>query len=465
MLVPTTSRAKVRQDSTLVPRINFSKPTLFLARFKHAFCAIYFTLYCMLYMVSTPRDLQAIQAYQPKLVGVLMGFLGLLHAYGLVRTFRRRRRSSPAAAKGPWPSVLCVQTFAKWLTESKQLPLFNSIEVVCHSYQAYRMSFYLVDHMAAFSFAAVTSLYCLVIPWCLFASDTFVRKSLVSFIASALSFVLATAFPIGLYMSRAFQYVFVDPQLRLDSAFITTIMVLGRYLVVSSPLDLMTKLTQQLLSFLAVCRLADLLRPPRTSTTTTTSAIESRARLIDSFGLQFTNHRLLILYLVVNLVWGAVILLCAGLAMWKREICPSTCVLGVAPWFDVQCNCVYSFVNCATTQATDANGTMDDVFNPDLMGTSLLNVLIARCPVRDGIPVELLVPFKDLYSITILFSNMTQWPAPGTSKLPDSLSMLSIRYSNLTTIPDIVCGSHVPSNLDTAYRRSSWIVVGASLVH
>ncbi|KAF0723597.1 hypothetical protein Ae201684P_004304 [Aphanomyces euteiches] len=94
---------------------------------------------------------------------------------------------------------------------------------------------------------------------------------------------------------------------------------------------------------------------------------------------------------------------------------------------------------------------MDDVFNPDLMGTSLLNVLIARCPVRDGIPVELLVPFKDLYSITILFSNMTQWPAPGTSKLPDSLSMLSIRYSNLTTIPDIVCGSHVPSNLDTLH--------------
>ncbi|KAG9404561.1 hypothetical protein AC1031_004764 [Aphanomyces cochlioides] len=374
-----------------------------------------------------------------------MGFIGLLHAYGLVRTFRRRRRGSPAAG-GPWASVLCVQTFAKWLTESKQLPLFHSFEVVCHSYQAYRMSFYLVDHMAAFSFAAVTSLYCLVIPWCLFASDTFVRKSLVSFIASALSFVLATAFPIGLYLSRAFQYVFVDPQLRLDSAFITTIMLLGRYLVVSSPLDLMTKVTQQLSSFLAVCRLADLLRPPRTSTTTTTSAIESKARLNDSFGLQFNNCRLLILYLVVNLIWGAVILLCAGLAMWKREICPTTCVLSVAPWFDVQCNCVYSFVNCAT-QATDANFTMDNVFNPDLMGTSLLNILIARCPVRDGIPVELLAPFKDLNSI--LFSNMKQWPAPGTSKLPDSLSMLSIRYSNLTTIPDVVCGSHVPSYLDT----------------
>ncbi|KAG9404562.1 hypothetical protein AC1031_004765 [Aphanomyces cochlioides] len=54
---------KSAKDSSLVPRINFSKPTLFLARFKQVFCAIDFTLYCMLYMVSTPRDLQAVQAY------------------------------------------------------------------------------------------------------------------------------------------------------------------------------------------------------------------------------------------------------------------------------------------------------------------------------------------------------------------------------------------------------------------
>ncbi|KAH9122253.1 hypothetical protein LEN26_008806 [Aphanomyces euteiches] len=424
----------------------FLTPTLVLARVKHFVCGVYFALYCFLYAVTTPSDLAVVQAYQPALVGVVMGCLGFLHIVGFVRTFRRHRRVRTEATGSQMLQKLTRgQVLGRWLTESKQLPLFHFIDVACQSYQAYRMSFYLVDHAAAFSFAAVTSLSCLVIPWFLFASHRFVRKSLVFFLASLISFVLATGFPLGLFIARVIQYLFIEAKLAQDATFATTLILLGRYLLVTSPMDFLTKVALQLSSFVAVYRLANLSRRGHARIVSTPS---SKAHLCHSFELQFTNNRRLILYLVANLVWGICILGCAGSAMWNRQVCPSHCVLTIAPLLDHSCRCIYVDVNCANMPAA-INSTMENLLNPDRIGTSLFILIVSRCPLRRGIPLRLLASFPQLYSISIFFSNMTQWPRDDAFNLPDTLFVISIRYSNLTQVPDIVCGDRVPRNLMT----------------
>ncbi|KAF0682303.1 Aste57867_25559 [Aphanomyces stellatus] len=58
-----------------------------------------------------------------------------------------------------------------------------------------------------------------------------------------------------------------------------------------------------------------------------------------------------------------------------------------------------------------------------------------------------LPPFQDLYALYISFSNMTGWSSDSNSAitLPDSLTSLRIRYSNLTSVPTLL--ARVPPNL------------------
>ncbi|KAF0701015.1 Aste57867_8461 [Aphanomyces stellatus] len=470
--VPSSRQAGLRRGhslATLQLLSCFQRPVRILATLKHFVSCLYFLIMCFLYFTTSPTDSRAMLAYAQTPVGVLMGVFAALHFHGLVQaTCRRRRRSTAGGSfRGGW-SIL-----ARHLAPSTQLALFHGCDVMCQSYQAYHNSFYLVDRMSAFGFSVVVALNCMVTPWFLLSRHKVIHASVVPLVESFLGFLVSTLFQSVVFLAPAIRFT-IDHHVKHDTPFTTRLILLGRCMLVSSPLDLVTKFAIQFSSYATLHKLvqsfaAGAHRPAKTSPSTAHDSTTS-SRVQTHFQLDFRHHRLLVVYALASTTWGIALVSYSATATWHREACPATCLYAFAPWWTSTCQCGYVMLNCDATMSNDTDDVVvvDALLRPDQLGTMLFCIDIQRCALPHGIPLATLAPFQNLYDLHITFSNMTDWePGPLVStdaKFPPSLMALSIRYSKLTVVPTIfrtlpvnmaylrLEGASIPAIPDTFYR-------------
>ncbi|KAF0685293.1 Aste57867_22781 [Aphanomyces stellatus] len=417
--------------SSIQVRHALRRPTRVVALVKHSISGAYFVILCAIYEFSLPQDLRAVQAYAPLAVTCTTATFSLLHFYGLVVTCSPRLRLNLPHSWKRWLTLSSSTEVAM----SFQLILFHLLDVSCQSYQAYRMSFYLVNRATSFSFTVVVALNCLVTPWFLLIQHKVARKSLVLLASSLVGFIISTLFPIFVFLIPAVHFNFINRSLRNSPAFVTQSILGSRYALVSSPIDLVTKNIIQASSFLSLRRLVlfvDILESPSSRVTHKSSL--SPAILSQHLHLVHRNRPLLA-YVACNLVWGIVLIVLSGVSNFHRTPCPDTCLLEIAPWFDTSCQCVTFELNCAMRNIS--GDTIDAYLRPDQLGQWLFYIDVRRCSVPNGISTNTLAAFQHIYGLLISFSNMTQWPC-HEAELSQSLTSIQIRYSNLTAIPEVL---------------------------
>ncbi|CAK4209129.1 unnamed protein product [Aphanomyces euteiches] len=434
-------RATTRLESALNVHLRrvLSKPTLLLVRVKHVVCAVYFGTLGAAYLIVDAGLLRTTDAYAPRLVGAITLAFALLHLNGLVLTW--------------WPhdTNLFGSLFScrwKWRVSLLQLATAHFLDLSAQIYQAYNMSLHLVDTRVSFVFAFVLSLFCLLSPWLVLIQNVFLRRSLLLLVDSYFGFFLSTGFPVVLLFFYSIRMVFIDPNLQNDMPSVTVNQLFLKYLLIGSPMDLVTKVIIQCSSYTSVRRLFVTMRVshkvahsplkgplappsppfvPRTPPTAAGSSSSSSSLPSDHSG-HFTKST-------------------TGQAL--RD-CPSH------HWHDVivlgsRCDVVASAVsvllslirravvdlNCALSPLGDGD-TIESLLDPDEIGTDLFMLHVKRCRLVHGISLKTLQPFQNIYGIAIYFSNMTQWNLDNELALPDSLRFLHIRGSNLTQVPDVL---------------------------
>ncbi|KAH9124079.1 hypothetical protein AeMF1_005103, partial [Aphanomyces euteiches] len=211
-----------RQESSLTIQLRhvLLPPTFVVVRLKHIVCAFYFGLLGSLYVTVDATQLRTTDAYAPRLVGALTLAFALLHLHGLVLTWRPH-----------------------------DTRLFGSL------FSSYNMSFYLVDTRVSFVFAFVLSLFCLLSPWLVLSKNPFLRRSLLLLVDSYFGFFLSTGFPFLLLLVYTIRIVFLDRNLQNDLPTVKKTLLFHKYIVTSSPMDLVTKIIIQLSSYTSVRRL------------------------------------------------------------------------------------------------------------------------------------------------------------------------------------------------------------------
>ncbi|KAF0685294.1 Aste57867_22782 [Aphanomyces stellatus] len=426
--------------STLV-RSALRRPARAVALIKHSISGAYFAIFCAMYVTSKAQDLRALQVYSPLAATCINCAFALLHFYGLAATCSPRLQFPIAPA---WARAFNVSSSTEVAT-SAQLVFFHFIDISCQSYQAYRMSFYLVGRVSSFGFTALVALNCLVTPWFLLIQHKVARKSLVLLTSSLVGFVVSTLFPVFVFLIPAIRFNFINENLRNSPAFLTEGILASRYAIVSSPIDLVTKSAIQASSFLALRRLVqfvDVLKPRSTMTTAVNHKPSISPAVLSQHIRIGHRNRPLLTYVACNLVWGFVLIVLSGVSNFHRTPCPDTCLLEIAPWFDTSCQCVTFELNCAMRNIS--GDTIDAYLRPDQLGQWLFYIDVRRCSVPNGISTNTLAAFQHIYGLHIIFSNMTVWPRHEL-ELPQSLTTIQIRYSNLTVIPDVL--TSVSSNL------------------
>ncbi|KAF0701016.1 Aste57867_8462 [Aphanomyces stellatus] len=449
--------APARGDRTLGPRRQsiatieltsfLRRPVAALAMLKHMVSSVHFAVISYLYFTTDPSDFRALQAYAPVAVGALMILFTMLHLHGFVSTVCCLGRARRTLRLQSWWRV------GDYLLPASQIAMFHFVSVLCQSYQAYYLSQYLVDRTAAFSFSVVVALNCMVTPWFLLSRHKVVHASVVPLVESFLGFLVSTLFQSVVFLVPAVRYSF-DRRLLNDDVFTTRLILLGRCMLVSSPLDLVTKIAIQFSSFVSLRKLVESMHNRAATSVKLTSKSTRNSRVSQHFVLQFHQNRRLLAYAIMSSVWGVALMWVSAAANWYRATCPTTCIYAFAPWWTLTCQCGYVKINCATSGITHDDVVMS-LLHPAPLGSMVFSIDIRRCALTHGIPLATFVPFDNLYILLVAFSNMTDWPLGPNATLPSSLVSLSIRYSNLTELPVIFAS--LPSSM--TYLR----IEGASI--
>ncbi|ETW00300.1 hypothetical protein H310_07673 [Aphanomyces invadans] len=413
-------------------------PTYALARTKDLISAVYYAITCGVYVGANAQQQSVLHAYAPPVVATINFVMALLHVYGMAQTFRLPSRRKRCCGRH-------IDLLKKYLPRrSIQLPLFHAIDVLCQSYQAYRLSFFMVHRDQAFIFTIVVSLYCLVTPWFLFARDSFARQSTILLLNSALGFFLSVGFPLCAFIVQMIRLLAYDHASKKPDKFLAATVLLSRQMAVSSLSDLVTRTITQLSSYAALRRLVQSVQIFPSLQSTSTSVREPPQKIRESFHLTFRSRRPLIVYLMVNIAWGTSLVSLTTAATFFRTPCPGICVQETAPWFDTACHCAYVEINCALQGIP--GDSLDAMLAPSLVGTDVFYLDVRRCALPHGISLATLSPFQNLYAIVIYFSSMTDWPVRSEDeRFPSSLTVLHIRGSQLTEVPPVLL--HLPPSM------------------
>ncbi|KAF0700118.1 Aste57867_9349 [Aphanomyces stellatus] len=434
-----------RQPSmtTIALTLYFQRPVRLLGLIKHLFSALYYVAMCYLYFSITPADKRALQVYQPAAMCAIMGVFAVLHGFGLVRTcFVVRATRSRLWDRGWKALTRCV-------APTTLLLVLHFVGVLCQSYQAYRGSEYLVDPIPLFAFAFVVALNCAVTPWFFLSRHKVVQTSVVPLLESVLGFFLTVVFQIYVFLAPSIFYSSSSTH-QYDAKFNTRMALVARWVIASSPLDLVTKVAIQLASYSALRKLIDAthmstrLYPTTSSPRHRHTSSLSSAAVARHFQFQFRQNRTRVLYAMGTSLYGIGLVSVSGVANWLRVDCPAVCAFAFAPWGTQTCQCCYIEINCVLQESTGLD--IDSFLRPEQVGSRVFFIDVRRCALPQGIPLATLAPFQNLYGLFVTFSNMTQWRATNDNTvLPDSLTALRIRYSNLTAVPHLLAS--VPSNL------------------
>ncbi|KAF0696447.1 Aste57867_12798 [Aphanomyces stellatus] len=420
-------------DGTTELKLLLQRPVRLLALSKHLVSSIYYLIMTYLYVTLSATSKRALQAYAPTAMVAVMGSFALLHVYGLFRTCRGAPTKTWFWSKHTFWPALCASS-------SSRLMFFHFVDVLCQSYQAYHVSEYLVDRTSAFSFAFFVSLNCLITPWFLVSKHKVVQESVVPLVQSLLGFILSTLFQAFVFIAPAL-YFSLSVAHQYDDQFNARIMLVSRYMLVSSPLDLVTKVFIQLSSYAALRKLVESIHVvphvghPKLGT-----------NMSKHFQLEFYTNRSRLVYAVCVSCWGLGILGLSITANWNRSTCPTTCVYEFYPWSSFTRECAYVEINCA--KQNTPGDTINSFLEPSQLGLRLFCIDIRRCALRNGISMANFVPFQHLYGLYISFSNMTQWthdPTASAARFPESLTAFRISYSDLAVIPAVLAPA--PPNL------------------
>ncbi|KAF0696185.1 Aste57867_13045 [Aphanomyces stellatus] len=412
----------------------FHRPVRLLALVKHITSSICFALLCYIYVMLSATNTRALQVFSPTSMGGVVAFLAVLNTYGLVRTCQVRAPRSRLYYRDE------TSSFYKYISPSSQLMLFHSVDVFCQSFQAYRVSEYFVDRRTSFLFALVVSLNCLVTPWFLLSKHKVVRMSVVPLVESLVGFVLSILFPLVVAILPALATNFSQIE-QSDNKFNMRMVLLSRWVLISSPLDLATKVAIQLSSYNSLRKLVESMNIPKQINIPKDLASDHQH---SRFQLEFHHHRASTAYVLCVFLWGVALLTTSIAANWFRISCPSTCDFEISPWWTTTCECAYVEINCAKLNVSGES--IDRFLRPNELGEQLICIDVRRCALPQGIPPSTLAPFQRLFSLIISYSNMTEWSnGPDNTGLPLSVTNLFISYSNLTSTPTILAS--VPANL------------------
>ncbi|KAF0700117.1 Aste57867_9348 [Aphanomyces stellatus] len=435
--------------ATIELKLFFQRPVRVAGVIKHLFSGIYNVAMCYLYFYINPADQRAQQVYAPMLMCVITGSLAVLHFAGLFRTCVVGAMRSRFWDDDTW------RPLARYISPTTQLLAMHLTGVLCQSYQAYHGSEYLVDHASAFAFVVVVALNCFVTPWFFLSKHRVVQSSIVPLIESVLGFFLSVLFQTYVFLVPSIYYSSSEAH-QHDAKFNAQMSLVTRWIIASSPLDLVTKIVIQFSSYAALRKLVEATHVPVHMSPASPSvhsgrlvARQSSGEVSQHFQFQFRHNNTRVLYAVCTSVFGVVLVGLSGAANWPRSGCSNLCAFEFAPWGTRDCQCCYVEINCALLSHR-ANITIDSLLRPDQLGHRVYFIDIRRCPLPHGIPLDTLAPFQNIYGLYIAFSNMTQWSTDDlanttTLALPDSLTALRISYSNLTAVPRLLAS--VPSHL------------------
>ncbi|OQS06103.1 hypothetical protein THRCLA_01848 [Thraustotheca clavata] len=340
------------------------------------------------------------------------------------------------------------------------------IEIAAQSYQAWALSYYATDLTLVFAYTTCIAINSLFSPILLFTRIGFVHVPIRLFINGILGFTVTTIFPlftiVPIFLQKRLLPASEVSQLRNNPIWLTHTILYTRVFSASSPFALFVKITMGFLNFMTLRQLAQsVLRQcvvkhkgpqPNQIRPSTEKALmpngPSIANLLCSGALKRNSSRILTLSQLPQSrywnfrtsmatkalcfmlwLWGIILVIASVLLLYQSDVCPEGCLLSVTPLFYNGCHCIYFQHSCL-----DVECDITHFVSPDRIGSLVYYLEIHHCPLTDGVPKDVFKPFASLFALRILFSNMSTFSTP----IPDSLTRLEIRYSQLQVVPTML---------------------------
>ncbi|EQC30449.1 hypothetical protein SDRG_11769 [Saprolegnia diclina VS20] len=388
---------------------------LILAFLKLLASGTYCLLVAALMSFASPSDTIKYQVYAMKTYSFgTYAACGLLHWLGALHILCGRRPTSCRL------NFLCCRLFVS----ASALPwalAAQFLETLVQLLQAYRLSQHAVNLDIAFVYPMLVGLSTAVSPWFFLFTDPFVHRDLWLLFNCLLSFVLASGLYLVAFVPPLLSLKFGDPRQIFSMAWTTEYTLLTRYIVPVSAIDLAEKAALFGLSWFNAQRLV--------TNTHRRHAVVPLHRGPTRVTIR-SKPRAFRILLWCNLLLGSTIVVAAVFNVVRAPACPDGCLLATHPWFAAQCECAYYHLRC---QPPTVSPNFTHLLSPARLGTQLFYLHVTECPLVFGFDVSHLVPFEQLFGLTIEFSDMTTWELD--SEWPDSVLAIEVRYSNLSHIP------------------------------
>ncbi|OQR97839.1 hypothetical protein ACHHYP_09859 [Achlya hypogyna] len=413
------------------------RPILVVAFLKHLLSMAFLIACTAVMLKASPGEEILASLYESKsLSPVVFVTFALLNALALLSMMR-----TPSKVVGPQVSLITPSLAHRVLHHDISLMSLQMIEASIQVLQAYRLSVVCVDLSTASLYAMIICVACLGIPWLFFSTHFFVKTTLVLFLNSFVSFVLAVGFSLAQFLPPLAYGIFGDTRQQYSLVWMTRELSLTRFLFPDSGIALLEKAVLFTSSLLNLRRLVNHVRIPRATVRIrdTTSMRQSFSETLQTFvrvrkSLNFRRKRAQQTFLFVQKLVGATILVNVVYIHTARPSCPHGCVLETAPWFASQCSCRFLRINChdAAFNTTD----LPTLLSPRTWGHDVFILQLVQCPLESGLDLALLSAFPSLLSLVLEFSNVSDWRFNG-SPWPSSLLALELRYSGLSTLPEV----------------------------
>ncbi|RHY31725.1 hypothetical protein DYB32_003217, partial [Aphanomyces invadans] len=454
------------------------RPLFVLCLLQHALSFMYFAVRGVLMASMTPYEVVLLQAWNPLLSSIVSFAVAGLHVLPYVRLCHHcAGRTKPKRAASVASSLVILYASAT-----------HFLEVVCETFMAEQMAEKLAHTNIAYGYALCVTINCWFTPWLFFLPASGLLRMLVDFVDCLLSFVLSTGIPLFYHVVPMLQAKFGSKVYGNSFDWLATNIPVARFLVVNSPVDLIASIGPNLSNFLILWRIVgDLQRttmprrhvqhydivmrtpayprgpdvsdftkkPAAITPLTATTPLPSSPVHSWPSRLCLMQPTIVKVMLVVNFLWGAVVLVFSTVSTFGRDVCPPFCVRMTAPWDHLGCNCLYVRLNCPTLKSGSAfnrsMASVDGFLDKSMVGTSVLLLLVKSCAIPNGISADTMAQFPRLFAFRIQNTSLRNWDIPSAA-FNESVLMIQIFQSDLR---------HVPRALHHPHSRSGMYIADA----
>ncbi|ETV77717.1 hypothetical protein H257_08581 [Aphanomyces astaci] len=460
---PIATSALVEIQWTLV----VGRPLLVLCLAQHALCCVYFIIQGALMSAMTPYETVLLQAWSPFVSSIVCYGVASLHVAPFVRLGHHCYGTRP----GP---QLAVRSASSLSALSKlYVSATHLVEVACETFLAQQMANKLTHSYVAYGYALCVTTNCWFTPWLFFLPVSGLLRMLVDFVDCLLSFLLSTGIPLFYHVVPLVQLKLGAKSYENSFDWLATNLPVARLLVVSSPVDLIATVGPNLSNFIILWRIVGELQcatiprrrrrhvqqldasttfrrgsvtyESKASTHPTTKQTTSPKHKSWSDRVLQLEPRILKVMLVVNFIWGAVVLVLSTVSTFGRRSCPPFCVQKTAPWDHLGCNCLYVRLHCPELVIT-SNTTMDSLLNSSVLGPNVLLLLVKSCAMPYGLAADTMSQFPTLFAFRFQNTSMHSWDIPS-SAFNTSVLMMQIFQSDLNHIPPALYYPHPRSGV------------------